>query len=92
MPRMHCLVHGDVQGVGFRYFAQRSARNNNLLGWVRNVNDGTVESEVEGDAAALQSYLEDLQRGPAFAYVSRVDVSHEPGDGHYSDFHILPSS
>jgi hypothetical protein len=50
MHRLHAVVHGRVQGVGFRYFVMREARALGLSGWVRNQADGSVEVEAEGAA------------------------------------------
>jgi acylphosphatase len=74
MPSLHAIVHGDVQGVGFRYFVQRRADGMGLAGWVRNRPDGSVEVLVEGARPALDRMLELLGRGPGMADVDRVDV------------------
>lgn len=74
MPSLHAVVHGDVQGVGFRYFVQRCARETGLAGWVRNRPDGSVELVAEGSKAALQRLLEQVSRGPGLAEVGRVDA------------------
>jgi acylphosphatase len=71
---LHAIVHGDVQGVGFRYFVLRRARESRLLGWVRNRADGTVECLAEGRRAALERLLDDLRRGPGLAEVQSVEV------------------
>jgi acylphosphatase len=72
------VVRGIVQGVGFRFFAERSARSLGVCGWVRNRTDGTVESVVEGDEAAVAEYLARLGKGPLGSRVDAVDV--EPVD------------
>lgn len=66
-------VHGGVQGVGYRRFAQREAQALELAGWVRNQPDGTVCGEVAGSPAALAAFRERLAAGPAFARVGRLD-------------------
>ena len=66
-------VHGEVQGVGYRRFAQREAQALGLAGWVRNEADGTVGGEAEGSETALESFRLRLTRGPAFGHVSRLD-------------------
>lgn len=81
MPSLHAIVHGDVQGVGFRYFVQRRADDMGLAGWVRNRPDGSVEVLVEGNRAALARMLELLGRGPGMANVDRVDVEWEKETG-----------
>ena len=73
--QLHAIVHGDVQGVGFRYFVARKAGAAGLAGWVRNRTDGTVECVAEGDRPALRRLLEDLHRGPSGAQVDSVEAS-----------------
>ena len=71
---LHAVVRGDVQGVGFRYFVLRRARESTLAGWVRNRPDGSVECLAEGPKAALERLLDDLRRGPGMAEVQSVEV------------------
>ncbi len=86
--RAQVFVSGLVQGVGFRAFACRQAQHHGLTGWVRNVVDGRVESEVQGDREAVDSYLQDLQRGPTWSSVEYVEINWmEPGR-HESCFEI----
>lgn len=66
-------VHGGVQGVGYRRFAQREAQALGLAGWVRNEPDSTVCGEVAGDEASLTAFRLRLAQGPAFGQVSRLD-------------------
>ena len=73
MERLHATVHGDVQGVGFRYFVQRTAARLGLTGWVRNNDDGTVELVAEGARDKLDELRGALERGPLMAHVDRVD-------------------
>ena len=81
MPALHAVVHGDVQGVGFRDFVQQRANRARLSGWVRNRPDGTVEVLAEGDREELAALLEELTRGPSFAAVERVDADWEAERG-----------
>jgi acylphosphatase len=67
------LVHGVVQGVGFRWFVAGHARRLGLGGWVRNRDDGSVEVVVAGDPARVTELEELLGRGPVGARVTRVD-------------------
>jgi acylphosphatase len=69
------LVRGRVQGVGFRYFVLRRAREHGVAGWVRNREDGAVEGEAAGTPAALASFIAELRRGPAGAGVSSVETT-----------------
>jgi acylphosphatase len=71
----HLLVSGIVQGVGYRAFAERCARELGLTGWVRNLDDGRVEIFVEGDAAQLEHYVERCRTGPRSAEVMEVEAT-----------------
>jgi len=72
--RAHIFVSGHVQGVGYRAFACQQAKHHGLHGWVQNVMDGRVEAEVQGDREALDSFLQDLQRGPTWSSVEHVAI------------------
>jgi acylphosphatase len=69
------VVEGFVQGVGYRYFAQRMALRLGLSGWVRNRADGTVELLVSGPPDAIESMLAELRRGPSGARVRSVRLA-----------------
>lgn len=71
----HLLIHGHVQGVGFRYWFSDRARQLGLAGWVRNRVDGTVEAMLRGDRDAVGEMIEQAKRGPRGARVQRVEVS-----------------
>jgi acylphosphatase len=68
------LISGRVQGVGFRYFTEAAAAREGLHGWVRNLPDGRVEIEVEGEAEAVERFERHVRHGPPGARVSDVDV------------------
>ncbi len=70
---MRFVVHGRVQGVGFRAATQRRALGLNLTGWVGNRADGRVEGVAAGSAEALARLRDWLARGPALAMVESVD-------------------
>ena len=69
---VHMIVHGTVQGVGFRFFVREQAARHGLKGWVRNVPDGTVEIVAEGEKTVLDEFIGKVKRGPMFGYVSEV--------------------
>ena len=79
---------GDVQGVGFRYFAEAHARRLGLEGYVRNRYDGAVEVEAEGGANALERLLELLRKGPRMARVQDVQVTWMPFRGDLGPFGV----
>ncbi len=75
MKRMSYRVTGRVQGVGFRAYAVRLARECGVVGWVRNDADGSLLAEAMGTDAALMSFAAGLRMGPAEARVERLDAS-----------------
>lgn len=85
--RRHMIFHGYVQGVGFRWKAAHTARRFGVTGWVRNMDDGSVEMEAEGqeqDIEALVQALEDHSWGS----VESIDSRNIPVQGGYS-FEII---
>ena len=70
----HVIVHGRVQGVGFRAFVEGEALARGLQGWVRNRRDGSVEAVCMGEAATVAAIVEACRRGP---FGARVDVLHQ---------------
>ncbi len=74
MIARRATVSGRVQGVGFRFFAERAARELGVRGWVRNLPDGRVESIVEGEEDAVRRYLERLREGPRMGRVAEFRV------------------
>ena len=87
MKRLLVRVYGRVQGVGFRYFTLSKANLLNIKGFVRNMPDGSVFVDCEGDEENLKVFLEYLKKGPSFAYVERLDVE-EAAPLTYRDFVI----
>ena len=85
----HLIVSGRVQGVGFRFYMERKAREHGVAGWVRNRRDGTVEAMVQGSADAVQAMIGWARRGPPSAVVADVQV--EDGSGEYSAFEARPT-
>lgn len=67
-------VKGVVQGVGYRWFADRNARKYDLKGYVENLPDGSVFLEVEGDRGLIEELIKDLRIGPRSAIVDDVIV------------------
>jgi len=86
--RLHAVVHGRVQGVGYRAFATRSARQIGLTGWVRNRFNGTVETVAEGERAQLEQYLQFLHRGPGPSNVTHIDAEWSSGTMEFDQFKV----
>jgi len=72
------LISGRVQGVGYRYFAKRSAHRAGVTGWVANLDDGRVEVYANGTAAQLDDFEGTLRLGPRFADVRSVESIEVP--------------
>ncbi len=72
--RVKFLVSGMVQGVGFRYFTSEAARTLGVSGWVRNRRDGAVEGEAHGTVTAVESFLDEVRRGPEWGRIDRLAV------------------
>jgi len=70
----HVVIHGKVQGVGFRYWTARTARDLGLDGWVRNRFDGSVEAVFSGASEAIEKMLWACHRGPPEAQVESVQA------------------
>lgn len=79
---------GRVQGVGFRAFVWRRARQMGLSGWVRNLADGDVEAEAWGDSAAVDGFLAALRQGPPSARVERLETEELTGEPQNEGFAI----
>jgi acylphosphatase len=90
--RLHAIVEGRVQGVGFRYFVIQKAEALGLTGWVRNRWDDTVEILAEGERQALEKLLTHVHKGPAGSFVSDVRVKWQSAEGTYQRFSVLPTA
>ena len=84
----HFVVRGEVQGVGYRFFAQRVAARHQVVGYVKNMADGSVESVAEGPLQDVEGFKNDLAAGPRFARVERVEEKVLELTGKYSSFRI----
>jgi acylphosphatase len=88
VERLHGLIHGDVHGVGFRYFLMREAQRLGLRGWVRNRDDGTVEFVAEGRRSDLDRLKQAAERGPQLAQVEKVDAEWSAATGGLDSFDL----
>jgi acylphosphatase len=82
------LVSGRVQGVGFRFFAQRAAARHQVRGYVRNLDDGRVEAVAQGPAEQVRDFGEDLVAGPTYSQVEAVEELVIDVEKTYSSFRI----
>jgi len=80
-------INGRVQGVYFRKYTQKKARNLNLQGWVQNEADGSVNLEAFGDETDIEKLKAWLKKGPVLARVENADINTIPYE-EYTDFII----
>lgn len=66
-------IKGRVQGVGFRFFTKKNARELNIKGWVKNMPDGSVETVLNGTSEDLFMMIERLKKGPSRARVDAIE-------------------
>ena len=88
LRRLHVVIDGRVQGVGFRNYVMTKADLLELTGWVRNVGDNQVEVLAEGETGRLTIFLDYLRRGPRSAFVTNLSQSWEPATGEFSYFDV----
>ncbi len=73
MKRIHLIISGHVQGVGFRYFCLEQAKRLGLVGYARNQKDGSVEVEAQGPDNKLEQFINDLSKAPRHARITNIE-------------------
>lgn len=86
--RSHAIISGRVQGVFFRMETKRAADRFGVLGWVRNLKDGTVEAVFEGDREQVDAVIGWCRQGPPHADVADVNVNWNDYTGEFKGFDI----
>jgi acylphosphatase len=86
--RAHVVISGRVQGVAYRYFAEKYAKAFGVKGWARNLYDGRVEVLAEGSHDDIDRFLARLREGPRLALVEGFDITWEEFTGEFQDFSI----
>jgi len=74
LKRFRAKIFGIVQGVGFRWFVMREAEKFNIAGYVRNMYDGTVEVDAQGEAEEIEKFIIALRKGPPMGAVARMEM------------------
>lgn len=87
--RIHAFVSGFVQGVNFRYYTQKKAKELGITGWVRNLKDGRVEVVAEGDKYAIEEFIRFFKTGPPLAKVLSCEVEKEEFKDEFKHFDII---
>jgi acylphosphatase len=86
---LHCTISGNVQGVGFRWLVENTAGQLGLTGWVKNLNNGKVELEAEGDRQTLELFLTKITSSHLGANISGIETQWEkPSQQKYKSFEI----
>jgi acylphosphatase len=86
--RVHVFLSGRVQGVAYRYFAEKLANSLSVTGWVRNLRDGRVEVLAEGDRPDVEGFLERLRDGPRLARIDGVEIEWGEYTGEFAAFEV----
>ena len=89
LARVHAVVSGLVQGVGYRYFAVTAARRLGVTGWVRNLINGDVELEAQADRLVLSEFLATMKSGNKWSRVQDVEVMAVPVDPAERNFTVI---
>ncbi len=88
MIAFEVYVSGNVQGVGFRYFTRRVARELGVKGYVKNLSDGRVYIYAVGDEIMLDKFMSAINRGPPTAIVRKVEVRKAEVDENFDGFEV----
>ncbi len=88
MIAFEVYVSGNVQGVGFRYFTRRVARELGVRGYVKNLSDGRVYIYAVGDEIMLDKFMSAINRGPPMAIVRKVEVREVEIDESFDGFEV----
>ena len=86
---VYIVIKGKVQGVSFRYFTLNQAQELNIVGWVRNKSNGTVEAVAQGDKINLELFIKKLKQGSSLSRVDDVILNWEHQEKDYENFAII---
>lgn len=92
MKQLHLFIVGSVQGVGFRQYIKRKARQMGLTGWIRNRADGSVEAVAQGVGEDLQALIRFAKRGVPLSEVQSVTVEWEEQKEQFNSFDVLATA
>lgn len=89
MDAVHCIISGNVQGVGLRGWISHHARKFHLTGWVKNRDDDTVEVVVEGEKRRLDAFLHLCRKGPATACINHIEEARSNATHAFTEFFVV---
>ena len=87
--KKHLVISGKVQGVGFRYWMQNLAIENNISGWIKNKMSGDVEALIVGQEKEIRELIKLCEMGPSSAIVDRVQINNYDKDYSKKGFDIF---
>lgn len=85
---VHIIVKGLVQGVGFRFFVERYAVQLGLQGYVRNLYNGDVEIETEGDRSLVEEFIKEVKIGPRSAHIKDLKIEWTEYQNKFKGFEV----
>ncbi len=85
---VHIIVKGLVQGVGFRYFVERQALQLGIKGYARNLYNGDVEIEAEGDRSLVEEFIKEVKIGPRSAHVKDLKIEWTEFQNKFKGFEV----
>lgn len=88
LKRAEIIANGLVQGVGFRYFVYRNAKEIGLNGYVKNLDTGEVFTVVEGNIALIEELFNRIKIGPSHAYVKNCNIMWDKTKNEFNNFEI----
>ena len=88
MRRVHILISGYVHGVGFRYYVLEKAQKLNLLGWVKNNLEGSVEVDAQGEEHNIDAFIDLCRKGPPLSHIKDIYIREELITKEFKDFKV----
>jgi acylphosphatase len=86
--QMHVIITGIVQGVFFRAETKKTALENNVTGWVKNCEDGSVEAVIEGTKEDIDKVVQWCHQGPDAAFVGNVEIKEQSPLSNFDSFEV----
>lgn len=90
MQALKIIIQGNVQGVGYRRWFEQQAQELQLIGYVKNLDNGNVEAEIIGEDMQIQEILKRSLVGPLRAQVTKIErIAFEPAERQYTRFQMI---
>jgi acylphosphatase len=89
MKAVHCIISGNVQGVGYRQWVRQAAQHSGVTGWVKNRSDGSVEMVLSGDDGDVENTIREVRKGPPLSHVVDITINPYTRAETFSSFSVL---